>query len=94
MKFTPTYDNILVLPSELATKVGSFTVPFGLNENHMTAIIVAAGVGRITDTGIAPLAVSVGQKVMFPKTAGVEVRIDGQKHLVIKEQDIMAIVED
>lgn len=94
MKFKPTYDNILVKPAEAVTKVGSFYVPFGTGETHTTGKVLAVGHGIITENGLVPLFVNVDDTVMFLKSTGVEVRIDGQLYLIVKEKDVIGIVEE
>ncbi len=83
---------IRVLEKEEKTKSGIF-LPDTAKEKPQEGEVVAVGAGRVYDNGerVAP-EVSVGDKVMFSKYAGTEVKIDGIDHLIISERDILAIL--
>ena len=83
---------IRVLEKEEKTKSGIF-LPETAKEKPSEGEVVAVGAGKVYDNGqrIAPV-VAVGDKVMFSKYAGTEVKIDGVDHLVISERDILAIL--
>ncbi|MDY3974353.1 co-chaperone GroES [uncultured Veillonella sp.] len=83
---------IRVLEKEEKTKSGIF-LPDTAKEKPSEGEVVAVGAGKVYDNGqrIAP-EVAVGDKVMFSKYAGTEVKIDGVDHLVISERDILAIL--
>lgn len=84
---------IRVLEKEEKTKSGIF-LPDTAKEKPSEGEVIAVGAGKVYDNGqrIAP-EVAVGDKVMFSKYAGTEVKIDGVDHLVISERDILAILE-
>ncbi len=83
---------IRVLEKEEKTKSGIF-LPDTAKEKPQEGEVVAVGAGRVYDNGerVTP-EVSVGDKVMFSKYAGTEVKIDGIDHLIISERDILAIL--
>lgn len=96
MKIKPLYDRVLVrrLEQEEKTK-GGIIIPDTAKEKPMQALILAVGEGSRDDNGkIVPLQVKVGDTVLFGKWAGTEVKIDGEELLIMKESDIIAIVED
>ena len=84
---------IRVLEKEERTKSGIF-LPDTAKEKPSEGEVIAVGAGKVYDNGqrVAP-EVAVGDKVMFSKYAGTEVKIDGVDHLVISERDILAILE-
>jgi chaperonin GroES len=95
MKLRPLYDRILVerLESEEVTK-GGIILPETAKEKPQQGKIIAVGEGRRTDDGkIIPLKVKEGDLVLFGKYTGSEVKIEGIDYLVMKEDDIMGIIE-
>jgi chaperonin GroES len=96
MKLRPLHDRILVkrLEGEERT-AGGIIIPDSAKEKPSQGVIVAVGDGKRNDKGerIA-LDVKVGQKVLFSKYGGNEVKIDGEDHLLLREDDIQAIVEE
>ncbi|MBI1260695.1 MAG: co-chaperone GroES [Rhizobiales bacterium] len=95
MKFRPLHDRVVVRRLEEETKTaGGIIIPETAQEKPSQGEIVAAGPGARGDDGkIAPLDVKVGDTVIFGKWSGTEVKIDGQDLLIMKESDIMGIVE-
>ncbi len=95
MKVKPLQDRVLVerLQEEEKTKGGLF-IPDSAKEKPMQGKVVAAGSGRITEDGKKmPLDVKVGDVVLFAKYSGNDVKIDDKEYLIMKEDDILAIVE-
>ncbi|MBI5572012.1 MAG: co-chaperone GroES [Desulfomonile tiedjei] len=95
MKLRPLYDRILVerVESEEVTK-GGIILPETAKEKPQQGKIIAVGEGRRTDEGkIIPLKVKEGDLVLFGKYTGSEVKIEGIDYLVMKEDDIMGIIE-
>jgi chaperonin GroES len=95
MKLRPLYDRILVerVESEEVTK-GGIILPDSAKEKPQQGKIIAVGEGRRTDDGkIIPLKVKEGDLVLFGKYTGSEVKIEGIDYLVMKEDDIMGIIE-
>ncbi|MDO8290051.1 MAG: co-chaperone GroES [Parvibaculum sp.] len=95
MKFRPLHDRVVVRRLDEETKTaGGIIIPETAQEKPSQGEIVAVGVGaRGEDGKIVPLDVKVGDKVIFGKWSGTEVKIDGQDLLIMKESDIMGVVE-
>jgi chaperonin GroES len=94
MKFTPLHDRVVVkrLEGEEKTK-GGIIIPDNAKEKPQEGEIVAVGPGGRDEAGkLTPLVVKTGDKVLFGKWSGTEVKIDGQDLLIMKESDIMGIV--
>lgn len=94
--YRPMDDRVLILPtpSEEKTASGVF-LPEGAKEKPMTGTIVATGPGKYADDGTRqPLTVKKGDKVVYGKYAGTEIEIGGTKHLIVKESELLAVVED
>jgi chaperonin GroES len=95
MKFRPLHDRILVrrIESEEKTK-GGIIIPDTAKEKPQEALVVAVGPGRVNDEGkVTPLDVKKGDKVLFGKYSGSEVTLDGEEHLIIREDDVLAVLE-
>jgi chaperonin GroES len=93
MKFAPLHDRVLVRRSEEEEKVGSIIIPDSAKDKPMEGEILAVGKGHVNEDGkVRPLDVKVGDRVIFSKWAGTEVRIDGEELMVMKESDIIGIV--
>ena len=95
MIIKPLEDRILVKPLETQEqKKGSIIIPDSAKEKPEEGKVVAVGSGKILDNGQKkPLEVKKGDKVLFAKYSGTEVTIDGEKHLIMREDDVLAIVE-
>jgi chaperonin GroES len=96
MKLKPLYDRVVVKKIEVEQKTsGGIILPDTAKEESQIGEVIAVGEGRLLDNGeIRPLKVKVGDKVLFSKYAGNEIKLDGEELLVIREEDILAIVED
>lgn len=96
MKIRPLHDRVLVRRLESEEKTaGGIIIPDSAQEKPMQGEILAVGAGARDDSGKAiPLDVKAGDIVLFGKWAGTEVKIDGEELMIMKESDIMAIVED
>lgn len=94
MKFRPLHDRVLVRRAEAETKTaGGIIIPGTAEEKPSEGIVVAVGKGYINDNGeIRALDVKAGDKVVFSKWAGTEVKIDGEELMVMKESDIIGII--
>lgn len=95
MNFKPLYDRVLVerLESESKTS-GGIIIPDTAKEKPMEGLVVAVGNGTKSEKGdIIPLQVKPGDKVLFGKWSGNEIKLDGKDYLVMKESDIMGIFE-
>jgi chaperonin GroES len=94
MKFRPLHDRVVVrrLDSEEKTK-GGIIIPDTAKEKPQEGEIIAAGPGARDEAGkLVPLDVKTGDKVLFGKWSGTEVKIDGQELLIMKESDIMGVI--
>ncbi len=94
MKIRPLHDRILVkrLDAEQKTK-GGIIIPDSAKEKPIEATVIAVGNGRTNDKGeIRPLEVKAGDRVLFGKYSGTEVKIDGEEHLIMREDDVLAIL--
>ncbi|MEI6986252.1 MAG: co-chaperone GroES [Rhodospirillaceae bacterium] len=95
MKFRPLHDRVVVkrLESDQKTK-GGIIIPDTAKEKPQEGEIVAVGPGGRDDSGkVIPLDVKAGDRILFGKWSGTEVKIDGDEFLIMKESDIMGIVE-
>ena len=95
MKIRPLHDRVIVRRVEEERKTaGGIVIPDSATEKPSQGEIVAAGKGKITESGeIRPLDVKAGDRVLFGKYAGTEVKVEGEELLVMREEDIMGIVE-
>ena len=95
MKIRPLHDRVIVRRmEEERTTAGGIVIPDSATEKPMQGEIIAVGNGKITDSGdVRPLEVKAGDKILFGKYAGTEVKLDGEELLVMKEEDIMGVVE-
>ncbi|MBO6690019.1 MAG: co-chaperone GroES [Henriciella sp.] len=95
MKFRPLHDRVLVRRVEEATKTaGGIIIPDTAAEKPQEGKIVAVGSGAIKDDGsVRKLDVKKGDKVLFGKWGGTEVKVDGEDLLIMKESDIMGVIE-
>jgi chaperonin GroES len=95
MKIRPLHDRVIVKRmEEERTSPGGIVIPDAAAEKPIKGEIVAAGNGKILENGdVRALDVKVGDQVLFGKYAGTEVKVDGDDLLVMKEDDIMAVIE-
>ena len=95
MNIRPLHDRVVVKRLESEEKsAGGIVLPGSAQEKPMIGEIVAAGAGRVLDNGDkAALDVKVGDKVLFGKFAGTEVKIEGENYLVMREDDLFAVIE-
>jgi chaperonin GroES len=96
MKIKPIKDNIVVkrLEDEEEKKIGSIIIPDSAKEKPLTAEVIAVGSGRtLKDGKKVPLEVKVGDKVLVGKYSGSEVKLDGDELLILKEDEVLGVVE-
>lgn len=96
MIIKPLYDRVVVrrLEAEKTTR-GGIIIPDNTAEKPTQGEVVATGEGSVTESGeLRPLVVKPGDRVLFGQYAGAEVEIDGEKLLVLKESDLLAIIEE
>ena len=96
MNIKPLHDKVLVKRVDEETKTaGGIIIPDTAKEKPSEGVAEAVGNGfRAEDGKILPMSVKVGDKVLFGKWAGTEIKVNGEARLIIKESDILAIVED
>lgn len=94
MKLTPLHDRVLVkrLDSEDKT-AGGLYIPDTAKEKPSRGEIVAVGPGKAYKDKVVPMTVKVGDTVLFNKYAGSEVKVDGVEHLMMREDDILALIK-
>lgn len=95
MKIRPLHDRVIVKRwEEERTTPGGIVIPDTATEKPIKGEIIAVGNGKLLDNGeIRPLDVKQGDKVLFGKYSGTEVKIDGVEYLVLREDDIMGVIE-
>ena len=95
MKIRPLQDRIIVkrIDEEEKTK-GGIIIPDSAKEKPQEGKVIAVGKGKIDDDGkVHPLDVKKGDRVLFSKYSGTEVQIEGDEHLIIREDDVLGVVE-
>ncbi len=95
MKVRPLHDRLIVQGSEEEEKTkGGIIIPDTAKEKPIEGKVIAVGAGRIKKDGTKmPLEVKKGNRVLYAKYAGTEVKIDGEEYLIMREDDILAIIE-
>ncbi len=95
MKLRPLHDRVIVKrKEEEKTSPGGIVIPDTAAEKPIKGEVMAAGNGKLLDNGeTRPLDVKVGDNVLFGKYAGTEVKVEGEELLVMREDDIMAVIE-
>ena len=95
MKFRPLHDRVVVRRLEAEEKTaGGIIIPDTAQEKPMEGEVIAVGPGACDDTGkLVPLDVKAGNRILFGKWSGTEVKLDGEELLIMKESDIMGIIE-
>lgn len=95
MKVRPLFDKVVVEASETEEKTKSgFILPSASQEKQQTARIVAVGPGGVIDGKEVVMQVKVGEKVLYSKYAGSEFKVDGKEFTIIRQSDILAVVEE
>jgi len=95
MKVRPLHDRVIVkrLEEDEKTK-GGIIIPDTAKEKPIEGKVIAVGDGKIKEDGTKiPLEIKKGDRVLFAKYGGTEIKIDGEEHLMMKEDDILAIIE-
>jgi len=95
MKIRPLQDRIIVKRLEEETKTkGGIIIPDTAKEKPIEGKVIAVGKGKVTEAGkVLALDVKVGDKVLFSKYGGTEVKIDGEEYLIMREDDILGVIE-
>ncbi|WP_295446008.1 co-chaperone GroES [uncultured Thiodictyon sp.] len=95
MNIRPLHDRVVVRRmEEERTTAGGIVIPDSATEKPIQGEVIAAGRGKILENGdVRPLDVKVGDRILFGKYSGTEVKLDGKDFLVMREDDIMGVVE-
>ncbi len=95
MNIKPLHDKVLIKRVDEENKTaGGIIIPDTAKEKPSEGVVEAVGNGFRADDGkIVPMTVKAGDRVLFGKWAGTEIKVDGETHLIVKESDILAIVE-
>tara|TARA_B100000674_G_C37489627_1_gene755255 strand:+ start:21 stop:311 length:291 start_codon:yes stop_codon:yes gene_type:complete len=95
MNFKPLHDRILVKRvAQESTTLSGIIIPDSAKEKPITGLVLAVGAGKSDDAGnVRPLDVSEGDTVLFGKYAGTEIKIEGLEHTILREDDVLGIVE-
>ena len=95
MKFKPLRDRVFVkFSSEEEKTAGGLYIPDTAKEKPQEGKVVAVGKGKVTEDGkVIPLDVKPGDKILFGKYSGTEIKIEGEEHLIMREEDILGIIE-
>jgi chaperonin GroES len=95
MKFRPLQDRVLIRRIEQEEKTtGGIIIPDTAKEKPMEGEVVAVGPGARSEDGkVRPLDVKVGDRVLFGKWSGTEIKLDGEELMIMKESDLMGIIE-
>jgi len=93
--FKPLFDNVLIKPEDAQTKTASgIILPESVKEKPQIGTVMAIGTGHVTPEGkTQPMMVKVGQKVMYKKWGGNEVKVNNEEWMIVEQKDILAIVD-
>lgn len=94
MKLNPLFDRVVIqnIETEEVSK-GGILLTSSAKEKPQMALVVAVGPGGVVDGKEVQMAVSVGDKVVYSKYAGTEVKLDGNEYIIVRQNDILAVVE-
>ena len=96
MKIRPLQDRVIVkrIEEEVEKTKGGIIIPDTAKEKPQQGKIIAVGKGKVNDDGkLTPLDVKVGDRILFGKYSGSEIKLDGEEHLIMREEDILGVVE-
>jgi chaperonin GroES len=95
MKFRPLHDRVLVQRIEETQKTkGGIIIPDTAQEKPQEARVIAVGSGRVLDDGtVRPVEVKKGDRILFGKYTGSEIKLEGEDHIILREEDILAVLE-
>ena len=94
MKLKPLFDRIVIKQQEAETVTASGLVLAGSQEKPQIATVLAVGPGGVIDGKEIVMQIKVGDKILYPKYAGSEFKIDGETLVVLRQSDVLAVVED
>ncbi|MDP7210893.1 MAG: co-chaperone GroES [Vicinamibacterales bacterium] len=95
MNVRPLHDRIIVLRiDEGEQKIGGIIIPDTAKEKPQQGKVIAAGKGKIKDDGkVVPMDVKKGDLILFGKYGGQEIKLDGQEYLIMREEEVLAVIE-
>jgi chaperonin GroES len=95
MKFRPLQDRLLVKRVEEENKTkGGIIIPDSAKEKPLEGKVIAVGNGKILEDGkVRPLDIKAGDTILFSKYAGTEIKLDGDDHLILREEDILGVLD-
>ncbi len=95
MKIRPLQDRIIVKRVEEEEKTkGGIIIPDSAKEKPLEGKVIAVGNGKILEDGkVRPLDIKVNDRILFGKYAGTEIKIDGEEHLMLREEDVLGVIE-
>ena len=95
MKFKPLFDRVVICPEEAENKNSSgLVLPETSQERPQKGVVVAVGDGENLDNVKTEMKVKVGDKIVFSKYAGVELKLDGETYLVLRQIDIVGVIDE
>jgi len=96
MTIRPLHDRLLAKRLDKETKTaGGLYIPDSAKEKPLEAVIIAVGTGRVLESGgVLPLAVKVGDRVLIGKYTGTDVQVEGEEHIILREEDVLAVFDD
>ncbi len=95
MKIRPLQDRVIVVRVQEEEKTkGGIIIPDTAKEKPQEGKVIAVGKGKVNDAGkLVPLDVKAGDRILFGKYSGTEVKVDGEEHLIMREDDILGVLE-
>ena len=95
MNFRPLHDRVLVRRIEAEEKTkGGIIIPDSAKEKPQQGKVIAAGDGKVNDEGKrTPLDVKAGDRILFGKYAGTEIKVDGVEHIIVREDEVLGVIE-
>lgn len=92
--FRPLQDRILIQRVEEETKTaGGIIIPDAAKEKQQEGRVIAVGRGKVMEDGkVLPLDIKAGDRILFSKYSGAEVKLDGQEHIILREEDVLGVV--
>ena len=95
MKFRPLHDRVVVKRIGAEERsAGGIIIPDTAKEKPLEGLVVAVGNGKVLEDGkVRPLEIKPGDRVLFVKYAGNEIKIDGEEHLMLREEDVLGVIE-
>lgn len=94
MKFRPLHDRLLIKRTEAETRSkGGIIIPDSAKEKPIEGVVVAVGNGKVLEDGkVRNLEVKVGDKVLFGKYSGTEIKIEGEEHVILREDEVLGVL--